>query len=535
MSIKKIIAFCVLLFAPCSLLTGCSKTGSKSVDKSILHWNEKSELQTLDTSKAADPVSLTTINNTMEGLYRTGVDSRPEPGLAYKVKISKDSLNYVFYLRNARWSNGDKVTASDFVYSWRRTVSSKVSAPYAYLFDNIKNGYDVRQGRKPLNLLGVKAQGNTKLVVTLQRRIPYFKELMGFPTFFPQNKKLVKKFGLNYGSSPSSVSYNGPFQMTSRSQDNTNWKLKKNGTYWDHKYVKLDGINFAVVKNGQQSYNLFKNDKSDIAILDSKKKNAITHSSASVSYIEFNQTKKYLQNTDIRNGLSLAINRKKLVQSLLKNEAKVPSAAIPSNYFYYPNSNTDFAKQSQVKGAVKYSPQKARLNLKKGLKKLDTKKLVISILSTNYGKDQRIASFIAKEIESTLPSTKVSVQAFPMKEYLKRKKLGQFDLVISSHRADFHDPITFLNLFTSDSLQNSGSWQNSEFDKLIMSSKFKDGGHPERRWNDLVQAELILMNEQGVAPLYQEKTSILLNNKLHGTVYNEFGVNYNFKHSFLEK
>ena len=187
--------------ALCALTLGaCGSKSGDSASKQVLNWNESAELPTMDLSKATDVVSFDTLNNTMEGLYRLGKDSKIEPGLATKTKVSSDGLTYTFTLRkDAKWSNGDKVTAKDFVYSWRRTLDPKTNSQYAYLFEGIKNATDVMNGKKSTKEVGVKADGDYKLVVTLDKQIPYFKLLMGFPTFFPQNQKAVEKYGSKYG------------------------------------------------------------------------------------------------------------------------------------------------------------------------------------------------------------------------------------------------------------------------------------------------------------------------------------------------
>lgn len=116
--------------------------------------------------------------------------------MAKKAKVSKDGLTYTFTLReDNKWSNGDPVTAEDFVYSWQRTLDPKTGSEYAYLFDGVKNTNAVMNGKKPGSSLGIKAEGKHKLVVSLDKDIPYFKLLMGFPSLYPQNKTSVEKYG----------------------------------------------------------------------------------------------------------------------------------------------------------------------------------------------------------------------------------------------------------------------------------------------------------------------------------------------------
>ena len=177
-----------------------------------MSWTTSAEIPTMDLSKATDSVSFTQISNTFEGLYRFTSASKLEPALATSEKISKDGKTYTFTLRKGtKWPTGDTVTAKDFVYSWRRTVNPKTESEYSYLFSGIKNADKIVAGKKPATSLGINAVGKYKLVVTLERRIPYFNKLMGFGVFFPQNERAVKKYGSKYGTASKYMAYNGPY------------------------------------------------------------------------------------------------------------------------------------------------------------------------------------------------------------------------------------------------------------------------------------------------------------------------------------
>ncbi len=157
-------------------LAACSNSSnSSSGNKKTLNWMDKNEIEGMDLSKVTDATSFTQFNNTMEGLYRLGKNSKIEPGLANKTSTSKDGKTWTFTLRkNDKWSNGDPVTAKDFVYSLRRTVDPSTGSQYSYLFSGVKNADDIVAGKKKPTALGIKAVGDDKLVVTLDKRIPYF-------------------------------------------------------------------------------------------------------------------------------------------------------------------------------------------------------------------------------------------------------------------------------------------------------------------------------------------------------------------------
>ena len=526
--------------ALCALTLGaCGSKSSDSASKQVLNWNESAELPTMDLSKATDVVSFDTLNNTMEGLYRLGKDSKIEPGLATKTKVSSDGLTYTFTLRkDAKWSNGDKVTAKDFVYSWRRTLDPKTNSQYAYLFEGIKNATDVMNGKKSTKEVGVKADGDYKLVVTLDKQIPYFKLLMGFPTFFPQNQKAVEKYGSKYGTASKYMCYDGPFNLTKWTGTNLSWSLKKSDNYWDKKNVKPDSINFKVNKSNSTAYNLYQSGKLDATSLSAEQAKQLKGQSgytvrqaASTFYFQYNQTKPEFQNKKIRQAISMAIDRKEFVNKVLGN-GSIPSKGLVSTGLATRNGK-DFADASYVKDGVTVNLAKAKKLWAEGLKEIGKDSLTFGLLSDDTDAAKKTTEFIQSAIESNLKGAKVECANVPFKTRLNRTNQGQFDIVISAWGADFADPISFLDMFTSNNSYNAGKWKNAQYDKLIEASKSTDAGNSGKRWDDLVSAEKILIQEQGISPLYQQATAWMVKPKVKGVIYNSAGANYNFKNAYV--
>ena len=524
--------------ALCALTLGaCGSKASDSASKQVLNWNETAELPTMDLSKATDVVSFDMLNNTMEGLYRLGKDSKIEPGIATKTKVSSDGLTYTFTLRkDAKWSNGDKVTAKDFVYSWRRTLDPKTNSQYAYLFEGIKNATDVMNGKKSINEVGVKADGDYKLVVTLDKQLPYFKLLMGFPVFFPQNQKTVEKYGSKYGTASKYMCYDGPFNLTKWTGTNLSWSLKKSDNYWDKKSVKLDSINYKVNKSNSTSYNLYQSGKLDATSLSAEQAKQLKGQSgytvrqaASAFYFQYNQTKPEFQN--IRQAISMAIDRKEFVNKVLGN-GSIPAKGLVSTGLATRNGK-DFADASYVKDGVTVNLAKAKKLWAEGLKEIGKDSLTFGILSDDTDAAKKTTEFIQSAIESNLKGAKVECANVPFKTRLNRTNEGQFDIVISAWGADFSDPISFLDMFTSNNSYNAGKWKNAQYDKLIEASKSTDAGNAGKRWDDLVSAEKILIQEQGISPLYQQATAWMVKPKVKGVIYNSAGANYNFKNAYV--
>ena len=541
MKFKKVIATGASLVALGLALTACGSNSSKSglADKQVLNWSYASELPSMDLSTATDTISFDQLNSTMEGIYRIGKNSKVEPGLATKTEVSKDGLTYTFTLRkNDKWSNGDPVTAQDFVYSWRRTVDPKTGSQYAYLFDGIANANDIIAGKKAVDTLGIKAEGKYKLVVTLEKKLPYFKLLMGFPVFFPQNHNVVEKYGKKYGTAAKYLVYNGPFKMEGWSGSNLSWKLVKNKNYWDKKDVKLSQINFSVNKSTTTSYNLYQSKKLDYTPLSTEQAKQLKGKDgykvlkeARTNYLEFNETNKVFANKKIRQALSYAVNRQVLADKVL-GAGTLPSLGIVSRDLAF-NKGKDFAVAAKTTAGVTYNKAKAQKLLKEGLAEVGQSKLSFTLLGDDTDVSKQVTESLQSQIQQTLPDVDVSVSNVPFKTRLQRSEDGDFDVVVSAWGADFADPISFLDLFTSDNSYNNGKWKNAEYDKLITASKTTDAGNVDKRWDDMVKASKILSEDQGVAPLYQLNVAYMLNPSVKGVIQNTAEVTWSFKDAYI--
>ncbi|SFV39749.1 peptide ABC transporter substrate-binding protein [Ligilactobacillus acidipiscis] len=542
MTAKKTVSIAATLIAISLSLAACSsKSGSKN-DQQVLNWSEATELSSIDPSKATDSESFDMLGNSMEGLYRLGKNSKVEPGIARSTKISKNKLHYTFTLRKgAKWSNGDEVTAKDFVYSWKRTIDPKTGSSYSYLFDGVANSNDIINGKKSPTTLGIKADGKYKLSVTLDKQVPYFKLLMGFPVFFPQNEKTVKKYGSNYGTESKYMVYNGPFVMKNWTGSNLSWKFKKNNDYWDKKNVKLSGINFKVNKSPSTAYNLYQSGKSDMSQLSTeqarqlnKKPGFTVEKSGQMTYLEFNQKQAAFKNTKIRQALSLAINRKQLAGKIMGEGTEIPTGIVPNGLAK--NNGTDFSKEAKTDD-LRYSESEAKRLFNEGLAEIGQSKLRFTLLGADTDQSKDVTAYIQSQLEQHLGSDKIRVDVsnVPLKTRLSRSRAGNFDVVAANWVADYTDPISFMELFTTGNEYNDGSWSNSQYDELIKAAKTTDAADPDKRWNDMVKASKILSKDMGVSPLYQQNSPEMIRPKVKGLIVNSAGVMYNYKNVHIEE
>lgn len=229
------------------------------------------DIPSLNISKASDMDSFHMLTNTMEGLTRVDAKGVATPAMAESWEQSEDGKTWTFKIRkNAKWSNGDPVTAKDFEYSWKRTLNPETASQYGYVMYDIEGASDYNNGKVDnADNVGVKALDDNTLQVKLNRRVNYFDQLMSFCVFFPQNQKFVEAQGDKNGTTAENTVYNGPFTMST-------WKmadlcvLSKNDNYWDKDTVKLNKVNLKVVKDPNAAVNLYETGGIDVVGLTSE-------------------------------------------------------------------------------------------------------------------------------------------------------------------------------------------------------------------------------------------------------------------------
>lgn len=535
MNLKKLVVTGVTMLVGCAALTFADgSTKSVSADN-VLNWSEDSELQTLDPATSVDTTSGLMLRNSYEGLYRLGKDGQVKKGLVKTEKVSDDGLTYTFTLqKNAKWSNGDPVTAKDFVYGWQRAVDPKTGASNSNLFEGIKNAADIVAGKMDPKELGVKATDDHTLVVTLDKKIPYFKSLVATQIFSPQNQKVVEKYGKKYGTEAKYSVSNGPFKVTGWNGSNQKWSLVKNNNYWDKKAVKLDKVNFQVAKTTSTSYSMYQQGDLDETMLSTEqarqlkgKNDFVARKQARVDYLEVNKTSKAFANENIRKAISYALNRDQLANKVLGDGTTPTKSFVSKGLMEY--KGKDFNQASATDQGTTYNKKLAQEYWQKGLKELGVKSLTFTVLGDDDDLAKKVNEYIQSQLQTNLKGAHVKVQNINKKSRIDRMKQGKFDLVQTGWTADYQDATSFLNLFTKDSAYNFGKYNSEEYDKLMQDAKSQDG---DVRWNTLVKANKLLLEDQAVVPLYQPVTATMQNPDVKGLVYNTIS-EYNFKEAYL--
>lgn len=531
------------------LLAACGSqqsSSSASKDKQVLKLSTTASLDTIDISKTT---GYGQTGNVFESFYRLGKNGQPAAGLAKSGTVSKDGKTWTFKLRsNAKWSNGEKITAQDFVYSWRRTINPKTASPYAYLFSGIKNADEIIAGKKSPSSLGIKALNQETVQVKLNQPIAYFKVLMAYPLFGPQNEAFIKKTGKKYATSSKYMLYSGPFKITGWKGTNDTWSFVKNNQYWDKHAVKLSKISYQVVKTTNTGYQLYQQGKLDLTPLSSeqvkqlkKNKDFKTYPYSYVAFLAYNfqakdaTVKKALNNKNIRLALSLSLDRKILTSKVFGDGSSVPTGFVASGLAYDPANKEDFAKEQKVANTVDYNEKLAEKYWKTGLKELGLKKLNLTLLASNESTNaDALTQYLQSQWTKVLSGINVKVNSIPNKNAHTKASSGDFDIYVSGWGGDFSDPMTFMQILQKGTSYNYGKWNNAEYNSLIKKALTTDANDVNKRWQDLVKAAQVANADPAVSPIYQQTTAYLQNSKVKGIIHNNAGTQWSYKYAYIK-
>ncbi|AJG92649.1 peptide ABC transporter substrate-binding protein [Bacillus anthracis] len=522
------------------LLTACNNKENKSdkeAKKQVLNVTVSEEIPSLDTAKTMDGTSAHVMQNLFEGLYILNDQDQPIPAVAKSFKRSEDGKKYTFDLRkDAKWSNGDNVTANDFIFAWKRAINHETASQYAYMLFYVKNAKEINKGTMPLDALGVKAINDYKLEVELEQPIPYFLQLLTLPIYLPQHESFLKEQGKNYALEPSNLIYNGPFVLEKWKHEQE-FQLKKNATYWDQKKVKLDEINFQIVKDTMTVVNLYEAGDLDRVPINSQfvdkykgSKELHMSSEPGIAMLRFNEQNNALANKKVRQSISLALNKEELVAHFINNGAKPASGLVPAGHI---NEETgkDFRKESG--NLSSYDLQNAKKIWDEAKKELGVEQVKLKFLTFEQDNAKRMAEYIKGDLEKTLQGLTIQIKQQPFKQKLQLEQTGDYDISMANWGPDYKDPISYLELFTTGNLNNKMNYSNLHYDELIKKAKTDFVLEPEKRWGALLEAEQVLLEDAAVAPLYQIGSAYVQKDYVKGIEKHQFGGIYTYKNAYI--
>ncbi|WNS75178.1 peptide ABC transporter substrate-binding protein [Bacillus sp. DTU_2020_1000418_1_SI_GHA_SEK_038] len=514
---------------------------STSSESQTLNLFAPYEIASLKTNGVIDRLSATIMMNIMEGLYRQDQNHKLTPGMAKDHEVSEDRKTYTFHLReDAKWSNGSPVTAHDFVFAWQRLLHPDTLSPYAFRLDSIVNATKIQDKDDELygkvEELGVKALDDFTLEVKLENAIPYFIDTLTNAVFYPQNEEFINSQGEKYALEPENLIYNGPFVLDSWKHEE-GWVLKKNPTYWDANAVKLEAINYKVVKEVSAAVNLYDTNTVDVTSLSSEFVDLYhdhpdfqTTMKIEVYFIRFNLENEYLSNTNIRKAIDMAWNKKESAEFILKNGSLPAYFLIPENLVSTSDGGDFRDKYGDLNSE---GVEKAKEYWQTGLEELGTDSIELEFLSYDDGQRKSVAEYIKNQLETNLPGLTVKINQQPNKQKLDLETKQNYDMTHSGWGTDYPDPIELMSLHLSDGPFNWQSYQNPEFDQLVKKAQV-DFSNLDGRLADLQEAERILIEQDTViSPMYQSSEAFLVKPYVKGFVAHPNST-YSYKWTYIE-
>lgn len=510
----------------------------KKAEKNII-INVGPEPKTIDPTLNSSVDGSIYIHHAFEGLSTRDKEGKIAPGVAESWDISEDGKTYIFHIRsNAKWSDGEPVTAGDFVYAWQRAVDPIIASEYSYQLDPIKNATKISAGNMKTDNLGVKAINDNTLEVTLEAPTAYFLELTAFPTYFPVRKDIIDKNNDTWTLKPETYIGNGPFVISERKIDDK-IVMAKNTNYWNATSIIPDKLVFILMQNETAQVAGIKDGSIDFGRnppqkdLESLKNEGylVVAPYIGTYYYCINITNATLKDPKIRKALSLAIDRNYIVEQVTKGGQVPATAWVPLGI---DDTNGSFRKNGgEYYSTSKEDYQKNIEEAKKLLKEAgyeNGKNFPVLEFKTNPGNHLEIFEAVQQMWKENLGiDTTISQEEWAVFQQSRVDK--NFELARHGWIGDYNDPMTFLSVFLSYSAQNNGGYKNTKFDSLLKEAM--NTSDQTIRMPIMHKAEDILMEDMALIPIYFYTDPLLVNKKLKGVIYDPLG-SHKFFYAYFE-
>jgi oligopeptide transport system substrate-binding protein len=497
------------------LVTAC-KSAPKGRGENHFRVNLGTEPPSLDWSIAIDHVSFNVIANLMVGLTEFDKELKPAPVIAKSWEFQDGGKKIIFSLRDdVQWTDGKKVRAQDFEYSWKRLLNPKTASQYAYILFDIANAQEYAEGKlKDPSAVGVKAENDQTLVVTLRHPASYFLAITTFEVTYPQRQDVFEKYNTRW-TEPENIVTNGPFRLASWKHENQ-IELSANASYFRGKPA-MDKVTMYMVNEKTTAVTMFEQGNLDfvdethsIPTLDKPRLSKLPGyklvPQLRGEYYGFAVDRKPFDNPKLRKAFSLAIDRE--VFPIILQGGKTPATSwIPPGMIAY-----------NPKIGLGFNPNEARRMLSEAGYP-DGKGLPTIVLGYNTLDDNKLVAEAIQSMWQKHLNVVVKVENQEWKVYLKRLQNDPFVVHRAGWGADYPDPDNFMKLFTSQSGNNWGRWKNAKFDQMLELAARESDSAKRTQIYDGAQ-KLLTETDAAIAPLFWRAEATILNPKFTGLEYN---------------
>ena len=496
-------------------------------ERQVLVYNNGVEPETLDPGLMKGVAEHTLAAALFEGLTSLHPKTlEPVPGIARSWDVSEDGRTYVFHLRPSQWSTGEPLTAHDFAWSWRRTLSPETASEYAYMLHGVLNAKAFSEGGiEDPRKVGVRAVDDLTLEVTLEHPLPYFLELTAFATSYPVHQGCITRHGDKW-TEPGHMVSNGPFVLAEWSRKQR-IVMKRNPRYWDAERVVLQEIRALAIDDSETALKMYQNREVDwirdlpaIKVADAARQPGF-HACPSLGtyFYRFNVTREPLDDVRVRKALALAIDKTAIATWLLRAGQRPARSYVPPVLLDYqahegPRHDPDLARQLLAQAGYPGG---------KGFPKLE-------ILYNTSDAHKQIAETIQYMWRTEL-GVRVTLRNQEWKVYLDSTSRLNYDIARAAWIGDYNDPTTFLNMFVTGGGHNRTGWSHKRYDQCIRLAT----AEPDRaKRQDLLQeAERILVaDEMPISPIYFYVYNYLVRPRVKG-VYANFRNVHPFQYMYI--
>ncbi|APG49745.1 TPA: peptide ABC transporter substrate-binding protein [Providencia stuartii] len=505
------------MFTAAPAVSAVIPAGTVLAEKQVVTRHLKDEPASLDPIKSVGLTEAQVMRDLFEGLVNQDSHGKPIPGVAQSWSTT-DNKTWMFKLRpDARWSNGDPVTADDFVYSWRRLVMPENTSPFAWFgaLAGINNAQQIIDGKLPADQLGVEAIDKRTLKITLDKPIPYFPSLTANFSLFPVHAKTVEKYGADWIKVGNLVG-NGAFILSDR-MVNEKIVLTPNPFYWDHANTVITKVTFVPINQESNATNRYLAGDLDITesfpkqryqkLLADIPNEVFTPDQLGTYYYAFNTQRAPTNDARVRKALSMTIDRNLIAKKVLGTGEK------PANRFT-PDVTAGFKPQKGMydNASQKELDEKAKALLHSaGYGPNNPLRLVL--LYNSSENHQKIAIAVASMWKKKL-GAEVKLVNQEWKTYIDSRNTGNFDVIRASWIGDFNEPSTFLSLLTAQHSGNIPKFNSKRYDEVMASASIETNEELRNRYYN--QAEEIIAQEAPIAPIYQYTNGRLIKPWLKG-------------------
>ncbi len=491
----------------------------------------------LDSTRSTDQVSGIVLGHVMEGLLRYDDRGELAPGMAEQWRI--DEGGATFQLRaDARWSDGQPVTAHDFVFAWRLGLDPENASEYAFILYPIKNAEAINRGELAVTELGARAIDERTLAVEFERPIAFFDKLTAFSTYLPVREDFYRATEGRYGADADQLLYNGPFALSSWVHGQS-LRLDRNPHYWDQARIRLDRINVGYITSDPNTrLNLFKDEKIVMANLAAENlTNALEqrwhiqrHMDGSIFYLDFNHREERLtRNLNLRKAMILAQDPGELVYKVTKTPGYLPGESLFPRFL---EGERGKFRDEHPAPTYQLDVQAARAHLEAARRELGLEAFPPLVLLAGDNPVSNIQTEYFQAVFKKNLGLDIKIDRQIFKQRLAKMTAGDFDLVLAGWGPDYNDPLTFGDLYASWNLNNRGRYASPEYDRQV---RIAQGAmDAPTRMAAFAEMQRIIHEDVVIIPNYERGVAYVTHPRVKGIVRRVVGADTDYTYAWIE-